>query len=186
MPVTARLSAAERKDAVLEAALVEFAEKGYAGTSTEDIAARAGISQPYLFRLFGTKKGLYIASVSRCFRETLELFQRAAEGLRGQEALHAMGEAYMEALQNDKLRLRAQMQSYAAADDPEIRAVVRAGYGDLVSYVRRVSGADWPELWSFFAAGMLLNVLAAMHVDEAPEPWMVDLLEGCGKNLDQL
>ena len=39
----------------------------------EDIAARAGISQPYLFRLFGTKKDLYVASVSRCFRETLEL-----------------------------------------------------------------------------------------------------------------
>lgn len=185
-PSSTRLSAAERKDAVLEAALVEFADRGYAATSTEDIAVRAGISQPYLFRLFGTKKDLYIASVSRCFRETLQLFQRAAEGLRGDEALHAMGEAYMEALQSDKLRLRAQMQAYAAADDPEIRAVVRAGYGDLVSYVRRVSGAGWPELWNFFAAGMFLNVLASMHVDEATEPWMSDLLEGCGKNLELL
>jgi len=183
---TMRLSAGDRKEAVLEAALVEFAEKGYAGTSTEDIAARAGISQPYLFRLFGTKKGLYIASVSRCFRETLELFQRAAEGLRGHEALHAIGEAYMNALQTDKLRLRAQMQAYAAADDPEIRAAVRAGYGDLVAYVRRVSGADWPELWSFFAAGMFLNVLASMRIEEDPEPWMTDMLEGCGTNLDEL
>ena len=185
-PTTTRLSAAERKDAVLDAALVEFGNRGYAATSTEDIAARAGISQPYLFRLFGTKKELYIASVSRCFRETLELFQRSAEGLRGQEALHAIGEAYLEALQTDKLRLRAQMQAYAAADDPDIRAAVRAGYGDLVAYTRRVSGADWPEIWSFFAAGMLLNVLASMHVDDAPEPWMTDLLEGCGKNLEQL
>jgi AcrR family transcriptional regulator len=184
-PAAIRLSAAERKDAVLDAALIEFADKGYAATSTEDIAARAGISQPYLFRLFGTKKELYIASVSRCFRETLELFQRAAEGLRGREALNAIGEAYMEALQTDKLRLRAQMQAYAAADDPEIRAVVRAGYGDLVAYARRVSGADWPELWRFFGAGMLLNVLASMHVDDNPEPWMTDLLEGCGKNLEQ-
>jgi AcrR family transcriptional regulator len=183
---TTRLTAAERKDSILEAALVEFADKGYAGTSTDDIASRAGISQPYLFRLFGTKKDLYIASVSRCFRETLELFQRAAEGLRGQEALHAIGEQYMNALQNDRVWLRAQMQAYAAADDPEIRAVVRAGYGDLVAYVRRVSGADWPDVWSFFAAGMFLNVLASMHVDEQPEPWMTDLLEGCGKNLDAL
>src|SRR5579862_1527164 len=174
-----RLSAAERKDTVLDTALAVFAEKGYAGTSTEDIAARAGISQPYLFRLFGTKKELYIASVSRCFRETLELFQRSAEGLRGADALHAIGEAYMDALQTDKVRLRAQMQAYAAADDPEIRAVVRAGYGDLVAYARRVSGADWPEIWSFFAAGMFLNVLASMHADDDPEPWMTDLLEGC-------
>src|SRR5579864_2581812 len=79
---TTRLSAAERKDSILDAALVEFAERGYQGTSTEDIAKRAGISQPYLFRLFGTKKDLYIASVGRCYRDTLALFQRGAEGDR--------------------------------------------------------------------------------------------------------
>src|SRR5437763_12762474 len=93
--MTVRLSAAERRDDVLDAALVEFAERGYEGTSTEDIARRAGISQPYLFRLFGTKKELFKAASARCFRETLEMFQRAAEGLRGQEALSAMGDAYM-------------------------------------------------------------------------------------------
>jgi len=74
---TTRLSAAERKDTILDAALIEFADRGFEGTSTEDIAKRAGISQPYLFRLFGTKKELYIASVSRCYRDTLEQFQRA-------------------------------------------------------------------------------------------------------------
>jgi AcrR family transcriptional regulator len=178
-----RLSAAERRDAVLDAALVEFAEKGYAGTSTEDIAARAGISQPYLFRLFGTKKDLYVASVSRCFRETLELFQRAAEGLRGEDALHAIGQAYMEHLENDRIWLRAQMHAYSASEDPEIRKVVRAGFGDLIAYVRRVSGADWPDIWHFFATGMFLNVLASMHVNDDPEPWMRELLDGCGKDL---
>lgn len=178
-----RLSAAERKDAVLDAALVEFAERGLEGTSTEDIARRAGISQPYLFRLFGTKKELFRASTARCLRETLELFQRAAEGKRGEEALHAIGEAYRAMLATDRTRLRMQMQAYAAADDPEIREVVRAGYGDLVAYVRRVSGAEWPTIWSFFATGMLLNVLAAMHVDEAPEPWMADLLESCARDV---
>src|ERR1700751_533696 len=94
--MAARLSAAERKDDVLDAALVEFAERGFEGTSTEDIARRAGISQPYLFRLFGTKKELFIATVGGCFRETLELFQRAAEGKRGDEALDAIGHAYRE------------------------------------------------------------------------------------------
>ena len=79
-----RLSADERRADVLDAALIEFADRGFEGTSTEDIAKRAGISQPYLFRLFGTKKDLYIASVSRCYRDTLELFQRAAEGLCGE------------------------------------------------------------------------------------------------------
>jgi AcrR family transcriptional regulator len=174
-----RLSAAERRDDVLDAAMVEFAEHGYEGTSTEDIARRAGISQPYLFRLFGTKKELFVATVSRCFRETLELFQRAAEGKRGEEALHAIGKAYVEQLETDRTWLRAQMQAYSASEDPEIRAAVRAGYGDLVAYVRRVSGGDWPTVWHFFATGMMLNVLAAMHVTDQPEPWMSDLLDGC-------
>ena len=178
-----RLSAAERRDAVLDAALVEFAGSGLEGTSTEDIARRAGISQPYLFRLFGTKRELFLATVSRCFRETLEMFQRAAEGKRGEEALHAIGQAYMEHLEGDRTWLRAQMQSYAAAQDPEIRAAVRAGYGDLVAYVRRVSDADWPTVWHFFATGMMLNVLASLEINDDPEPWMRDLLDGCGKDI---
>ncbi|MBV8065007.1 MAG: TetR/AcrR family transcriptional regulator [Actinobacteria bacterium] len=178
-----RLSAEERRDDVLDAALIEFAERGLAGTSTEDIARRAGISQPYLFRLFGTKKELFKATVSRCFRETLEMFQRAAEGKRGEEALHAIGEAYVAQLEADRTWLRAQMQAYAAADDPEIRAVVRAGYGDLIAYVRRVSDADWPQMWQFFSTGMMLNVLASMQVTDDPEPWMQELLDGCGKDL---
>ena len=178
-----RLSAAERKDDVLDAALVEFAERGLAGTSTEDIARRAGISQPYLFRLFGTKRELFIATVGRCFRETLELFQRAAEGKRGEEALRAIGEAYMEQLETNRTWLRAQMQAYVACEDPEIRAVVRAGYGDLVAYIRRVSDADGPTVWQFFATGMLMNVLASMHVTDNPEPWMQELLDDCGKEL---
>jgi len=178
-----RLTAEERRESILDAALAEFAECGYAGTSTEDIAKRAGISQPYLFRLFGTKKGLYIASVARCFRETLDLFQRAAEGLRGEEALHAIGGAYMEQLERDRTWLRAQMQAYAACEDDDIRAVVRAGYCDLVAYVRRVSGADWPTVWSFFSTGMMLNVMSSLEITNNPEPWMVELYEGCGKSL---
>src|SRR3954454_11195907 len=169
MSTPTRLSAAERRSDVLDAALIEFADRGFEGTSTEDIAKRAGISQPYLFRLFGTKKELYIASVGRCYRDTLELFQRAAEGLRGEEALHAIGTAYMEQLETNRVWLRAQMQGYAASsEDAEIRAVVRSGFGDLVAYVRRVSGADWPALWGFFSTGMLLIVLSSMGVTNDP------------------
>ena len=178
------MSAADRRDDVLDHALAAFAAKGYEGTSTEDIAKAAGISQPYLFRLLGTKKELFKATVSRCFRETLEMFQRAAEGKRGDEALSAIGQAYMEQLNSDRTWLRAQMQAYAAAaDDADVRAVVRAGFGDLVAYTRRVSGADGEQIWQFFATGMLLNVLSSMQVTDNPEPWMSELLAGCGKDL---
>ena len=180
---TPRLSAAERREDVLDAAMIEFAERGLEGTSTEDIARRAGISQPYLFRLFGTKKELYLESVRRCLRQTLELFQEAAAGKTGEEALDAIGSAYRELLR-DRTSLQAQMQAYAAAaEDDDIRAVVRAGFGDLVAYVRRVSGTDWPVLWQFFGTGMLLNVLSSMDVTNDPEPWMRELLAACGKEL---
>ena len=178
-----RLSAEERRDDVLDAALVAFAAAGYQGTSTEDIARAAGISQPYLFRLFGTKKELFMASVSRCFRRTLDAFQDAAEGLRGEEALAAIGARYREQLLEDRTYLRAQMQSYAACDDPEICRVVRDGYGDLVAYVERVSGLPTEDVASFFARGMLLNVLASMNLGAGEEPWAQRLLEGCGKEL---
>src|SRR5919201_5781393 len=132
---TERKGAEERRDAVLAAALEEFAERGLDGGSTEAIAAKAGISQPYVFRLFGTKKELFKAVIARCFRETLEVFQRAAEGRRGAEALEAIVAAYGELLAANHSRLRGQMQAYAACDDLEIREVVRHGFGDLVAYV---------------------------------------------------
>ncbi len=178
-----RLSAAERRDDVLEAALAVFAERGYEGASTEDIARAAGISQPYLFRLFGTKKELFKAASARCLRETLEMFQRAAEGKRGEEALHAIAEAYQREMLGDSVRLRSQMQAYVACSDPEICAVVRAGFGDLVAYVERVSSLPAEEISHFFATGMLLNVLASMQVHEGAEPWAELLLEGCRKDI---
>ena len=99
------------------------------------------------------------------------MFQRAAEGHRGEDALKAIGTAYGELLEHDRVRLRAQMQAYAACDDPEICEVVRNGYGDLVAYAQRVSGLPPEAIAAFFAKGMLLNVLAAMQVMDAPEPW---------------
>ena len=177
-----RKSAEKRRDEILEAALIEFAERGLHGASTEEIAKRAGISQPYVFRLFGSKKDLFTATVARCLRETLELFQRAAEGKRGVEALEAMGGAY-EQLLADRTRLRAQMQAYAACDDPDIREVVRNGYGDIVAYVERVSGLPPEEVTRFFAVGMLLNVMASMDLWESPEAWSQRLLAGCKEEI---
>ena len=179
MVTTERKTAEERRESVLDAALEEFALRGLDGASTEAIAAKAGISQPYVFRLFGTKKELFKAVVARCFRETLGLFQRAAEGKRGAEALEAMGRVYQEQLLPDRTRLRAQMQAYAACDDPDICEVVRDGYGDLVAYVERVSAAEPAEITRFFSVGMLLNVLASMGLQDGDEPWAGRLIGGC-------
>jgi AcrR family transcriptional regulator len=178
-----RQTAEERREAVLGAARIEFAQHGYHGASTDAIARRAGISQPYLFRLFGSKKALFIAVNDTCFQQTLELFRVSASGHSGQDALDAIGRAYGELIESDRTMLQGQLQAYSAAvNDEEIRASVARGYGRLVDYVETVSGADKHTLAAFFAKGMLMNVLAAVNYSIAEEPqdsWAARLAEGC-------
>jgi AcrR family transcriptional regulator len=173
---TTRKSAEERREDVLEAAREVFAQHGLSGASTDEIARKAGISQPYLFRLFHTKKELFIAAIERCFAETLETFQQAAEGKVGEEALKAMGKAYGELIRSDPNRLRAQMQTYAACEDNAVRAAAQKGYGELVDFVQQASGVDADTLSQFFAKGMLINVIASMDLLDSDEPWARTLL----------
>jgi AcrR family transcriptional regulator len=164
------MSAEERREAVLEAAITEFAIRGLAGTSTEDVARRAGISQPYLFRLFPTKKALFLALVERSNQRIADAFTAAAGDKTGEEALTAMGEAYHQLLE-DRTLLLVQMHSYAACDDPDIRATTRAGFKRLWTLVERVSGLPFDQIVSFFAMGMLMNVAAAMDLSAVDERW---------------
>lgn len=172
------MTADERRASVLRVAREEFARTGFHGTSTERIAERAGVSQPYLFRLFGTKKHLFLACIAAGFATVRDTFERAAEGLTGEDVLHAMGEAYVELLQ-DRTQLLAQMQAYAACDDEEIRELVRERFGDLVRFVEQASGVDSARLSRFLAHGMLLNVIASMDLLHADERWAQNLIEGC-------
>lgn len=181
MATRTRQTAEIRREAVLEAARIEFARRGLHGASTDAIARRAGISQPYLFRLFGSKKKLFLAVNEMCFVRTLDVFREAARGKSGEEALNAIGAAYRALIDEDQTLLQGQLQSYAAAvDDPEVRASSARGYGRLVDYVETVSGADRPTISRFFATGMLLNVLVALD-DSSPETdaWVARLLDGC-------
>ncbi len=164
------MSAGERRELVLEAAVTQFAARGLAGTSTEDVARAAGISQPYLFRLFPTKKALFLALVDRCFQRVADAFTAAAGDKTGEQALEAMGDAYHRLLE-DRTLLLLQMQAYAACDDPDIRATTRAGYKRLWALVERLSGMPYDTVVSFFAMGMLMNVAAAMDLPAVDERW---------------
>ncbi len=166
MPVAAsRMSAGERREQVLEAALKAFAATGYHGTTTEAIARAAGISHAYLFRLFPTKKALFRACGERCQERTLDAFRSAAaEAGGGPQALEAMGEAYWQMLA-DRDQLRMQMQIWAACSDDEIRAAASAHYGEVVREIERLSGADPETVSAFIAKGMLLNVAATLDLE---------------------
>src|SRR5688572_28592305 len=105
-----RKSAEERREEIVALAIEQFALGGYRGTSTEAIARQAGISQPYLFRLFKTKRELFLACNELCDRRILETFRNAARGVPRGEVLPAMGKAYVEMLK-DRTALLFQMQS---------------------------------------------------------------------------
>ena len=181
-----RISAEERRAEVIEAAVTAFASGGYAGTSTETIARLAGVSQPYVFRLFGSKQDLFLAAVGRAFARvtiTFELAARAPAAEPGPPAarlhdlptgmhpiLAAMALAYGRLLA-DRSLLRIQLQAYAASDDPVVGAFVREKYATLVHRVSQLSGVPAAELRTFFAEGMLLTVAAALDLTDADVAW---------------
>jgi AcrR family transcriptional regulator len=175
----ARMTAEARRQAIVDAAMDEFGAGGLAGTNVESIARRVRVTQPYVFRLFGTKKALFLACVEVCFAETQDAFESAAAGLSGEHALQAMGLAYGELLK-DRSRLKMQLQAYAACDDVDVRRLVRRRYGELVEFVEGVSGVDKSRLSAFFATGMMLNVLAAADMLGAKDGWAARLLAGLG------
>lgn len=169
-PARTRLTAQERREDVVAAAIAEFSVTGYHGTPTEAIAKRAGISQPYLFRLYGTKKELFLACVERCFDLSSETFRRAAEAVpEGKTTFEAMGEAYLEMLANRELLL-FQLQTYAASADAEVRALAQRRYGELRDDIARLAGVPPEETLPFLGQGMLLNIAAAL--DLQPEQWL--------------
>jgi AcrR family transcriptional regulator len=165
-----RKSADERREEILAVALRHFAAGGYHGTSTEVIAKEAGISQPYLFRLFRTKRELFLACNDRACEKVLDAFRRAAAEAPAGERLHAMGHAYVSELLPDRHAILMMMQGYAAVSDPEIQEHVRRRYGDVVSEVAELAGAGPEDVWSFCATGMLLNIVAALDLEQSDHP----------------
>jgi AcrR family transcriptional regulator len=177
----ARHTADQRREEVLAAAVAEFAIHGLHGTSTEMIAKRIGISQPYIFRLFPSKKDLFLAAVDQCFDRVEAAFRAAAaDGKAVAEhkhhaggppisgRLHAMGHAYVQLLARRELVL-FQMQAYAACSEEDVRRKVKQRWERMMKLTAELSGATPDELTLFFARGMLMNVVASIGlVPEKP------------------
>ncbi|MFE7774316.1 TetR/AcrR family transcriptional regulator [Streptomyces sp. NPDC057445] len=172
-----RMSAEERRESVIRAAMWEFAHGGYSATSTESIAKRVGVSQPYLFRLFPGKKAIFLAAAERCMAEMRQVFEEASEGLEGEEALHAMATAYTRIIDEQPERLLMQMQTYVAvaaaeaAGDRAFGETIRAAWMELWEAAHLPLGADVGETTQFMAYGMLINTLVAMGFPSGHRVW---------------
>jgi AcrR family transcriptional regulator len=169
-----RVPAAERRDALIGAAVRQFARGGLTGTPVERIAREVGVAQPYVFSLFPTKRDLFLAAVDRCFGHTVAMFEQAVAEYDAGRApadvdskLGAMGRAYKEMLASEQDRdwLMMQLQAFAACHDEHVRARVRDAFADLILRVQQLSGAESERIDDFLRYGMSFNVAAAMGVD---------------------
>ncbi|MFZ0041616.1 MAG: TetR/AcrR family transcriptional regulator [Solirubrobacteraceae bacterium] len=167
-----RVPASERRDALIEAAIPEFAHGGLYGTPVDKIARRVGVAQPYVFSLFGSKRELFLAAVERAFERLSEVMTDAAEAydpaiaLPDATVLKAMGHRYVELLGPNRDYLMLQHQAYAACDDDVVRERVRGCYARLVAHVMSLSDAESEEIDDFFRYGAWLNIAAAMGVED--------------------
>jgi len=171
-----RLTAAERGEEVLEAAVLAFGASGYAGTKTDEIARLAGVSQPYVIRLFGTKQQLFLATVQRVCNRIEQAFRDAAEK---EPDLASLGQAYNE-LMTERELLVVLLHGFAASGEPAIGDVVRERFGGIYRLVRELTGASAEDARTFLANGMLLTVMAAMQVagpEPLPCPWSAEILD---------
>lgn len=175
-------TAEQRREELVEAAVRVFARRGYSAPTTE-IAREAGISQAYLFRLFPTKDELFVAASEETSRRMKETFRGAAAEARqsGEDPLEAMGCAYGDLLEGDRDLLLVQLHSQVASADSEaVRRSMQHTFAELYDLVARESKAPASELKTWFAHGMLCNVMAAIDADHLDADWARALASGEG------
>ncbi|MFD7643110.1 TetR/AcrR family transcriptional regulator [Kitasatospora sp. NPDC059795] len=179
-----RMSAEERRESVVRAAMVEFARGGYRGTSTEAIARRVGVSQPYLFRLFPNKQAIFEAACEYCIEETWRVFDQVSEGLTGEAAQAAMSRAYVDLIE-DREQVMMQMQMYVSvfaaesAGDVQVGETARAAWLRLFERIEERIGGSRKEATQFMAYGMLINTLVGLGYPKDHRIWAE--FEGYGK-----
>jgi AcrR family transcriptional regulator len=179
--VNVRMPAEERRRLILEAAMRAFAASGYAGTSTDAVAKEAGVSQPYVVRMFGTKLDLFVAvltdacdRVEAAFRRVLaeRAFDPASEDDKDR-----LGVAYVELL-TDSDFLHVMMHGFSASGVPEIGAAARDGMGRIFATLRQTGWTD-EQVRDFIAHGMLLNVLVSIGALSGGSGPLADLMAAC-------
>jgi AcrR family transcriptional regulator len=159
-----RRTADERREHVIDAAIATFAAEGYHAASTTEIARRAGISQPYIYALFRNKEDLFLAAYRKVAERIRSTLVAAAEGgADPEERMRVMGEAYQELLA-DRDDVLCQLQAYAAAGEPSLRAPVREEFLRVFEDVREAAGVSREETTFFFAGGLFLTIAGALGI----------------------
>jgi TetR/AcrR family transcriptional regulator len=169
-----RMTAAERREAILDAAVEEIAAHGYAGATTAHVARRAGISQPYVFRFFATKKELYIAVLDRCTDRLLRGWEETATR-PGESRLEALARSFLAALPERRNELKVKFSAYSDTEDAEIAEVLRHHLARIYRYIVHEAERDGvpdPQAAAaaFVSRGYLINAAVSVGLYKALTP----------------
>ncbi|MEP6842244.1 MAG: TetR/AcrR family transcriptional regulator [Pseudolysinimonas sp.] len=180
-----RMRAEDRRELILQAATEVFGERGYFGATTDAIARTAGVSQPYVVRMFGTKEVLFLEVLQRALGKLLDAFRAALvdtsplpEGIAEYPGIR-FGRAYADLL-TDRGLLLSLMHAFILGSDPVIGKAAREGFLEVYKFLRFEAGLSAEETDLFLAHGMMLNTMVGLRMaDEysAGDPCAVDLLE---------
>ena len=178
--VQQRMRSADRRALILDAATEVFGARGYLGTTTDDVARAAGISQPYVVRMFGSKERLFVEVIERARTALLETFHEALaqNEARSVAELHqALGDAYVDLVERRGIHLSL-LQGFVQGADPVVGAAARQGFLDVWSLLRNEARFTPDQARDFLARGMLISILLSVRMAEAAgdEPMAHEML----------
>jgi AcrR family transcriptional regulator len=165
-----RKSGDARRGEIVLVAMPLFARHGYAGTSTDAVARGAGISQPYVVRLFGGKRGLFVAVIDAAFDEIAVLLGHVPRRPTAAERIDDLSDAYRELAGRRDVVLVVQQAISAAIDDAEIRSAVQEHVRAIHKTAWSAAGGDTDRVREFFGLVTLLGTVAAIDVPELLGP----------------
>lgn len=173
------MSSDERREQILAAALSVFGAKGYVGTTTDDVARAAGISQPYVVRLFGTKENLFVAALDDALEKLLGAFAAAVDGAPADERASRVGHAYIDLLQVRGLH-QTLSHAFLLGAHPVIGPRARDGFARVWEFLRD-AGFDVAEAQAFLAQGMMINSMIGLRLadDYDTDPRVHELFDAC-------
>jgi AcrR family transcriptional regulator len=154
----------DRRELILEAATRVFGDTGVVGTTTDQIARAAGVSQPYVVRMFGTKQKLYLEVLGRALAMLKATFRAALAEGSGDDRGHRLGMAYARMTADDSGLLLSLMHAFVLGGEPEIGYAARCGFLEVYELLRDEAGFDAEEATRFLAYGMLMNTLIGVHM----------------------
>jgi TetR/AcrR family transcriptional regulator len=158
-----RMSSDERRELVLDAATTVFGDAGYHGASTDAVARAAGVSQPYVVRMFGTKQQLFLDVLSRALDQLMAAFRTAIAGDPEVPLGRRLGLSYFELTANRGILL-CLMHAFALGAEPVIGEAARCGFMDVYRLLREEGGMTAEDASAFLAGGMLSNVVLGVRL----------------------